>query len=108
MGFGVVTDRKVSQLKLPPLRDDLLSIGNWRSEMKCYLCELQAQQSEADQGEKLIDCPDCGTYKISNLVLKELTSKKLDYPKMRDELHRQRQFNATSLAEINTETAIWA
>lgn len=76
--------------------------------MKCYLCGLEAQQSEEDQGGELVNCPDCGSYKISGLVLKELGARKFNYPKMRDDLHRQRQFNATSVAEINTETAIWA
>ncbi|MCL6701202.1 hypothetical protein [Pseudomonas sp. T1.Ur] len=76
--------------------------------MKCYLCGLEAKQSEADQSGELVDCGDCGTYKISSLVLKELATKKFDYPKMRDDLHRQRQFNATSVAEINTESVIWA
>jgi hypothetical protein len=37
-----------------------------------------------------------------------LASRTFNYPKMRDDLHRQRQFNATSVAEINTQTAIWA
>jgi hypothetical protein len=76
--------------------------------MNCYLCGLEAQQSEQDQGGKLVVCSDCGTYKISGLVLKELGAKKFNYSEMRDDLHRQRQFNATSVAEINTETAIWA
>ncbi|WP_434562412.1 hypothetical protein J3P95_09425 [Pseudomonas sp. Z5-35] len=76
--------------------------------MKCYLCGLEAQQCEEDQGGERVDCADCGTYKISSLVLKELGTKNFNYPKMRDDLHRQRQFNATSVAEINTETAIWS
>ncbi|EJL03545.1 hypothetical protein PflQ2_1762 [Pseudomonas fluorescens Q2-87] len=40
-------------------------------------------------------------------MLKELGAKQIDYLKMREDLHRQRQDNATSIAEINTETAIW-
>ncbi|WP_411380062.1 hypothetical protein [Pseudomonas sp. MPB26] len=76
--------------------------------MNCYLCGLQAKQSEEDQGSELVDCSDCGTYKISSIVLRELGSKTFNYPKMRDDLHRQRQFNATAVAEINTQTAIWA
>ena len=75
--------------------------------MNCYLCGLQAR-SERDQDGELVDCSDCGTYRISSLVLKELRGKKFNYSEMRDDLHRQRQFNATSVAEINTETAIWA
>ncbi|WP_434703007.1 hypothetical protein J3P85_19095 [Pseudomonas sp. Z1-12] len=75
--------------------------------MNCYLCGLEAQQSEEGQKGELVNCADCGTYTISGLVLKELGTRKLNYPKMRDDLHRQRQFNATSVAEINTETAIW-
>ncbi|MBV4455492.1 MULTISPECIES: hypothetical protein [Pseudomonas] len=78
--------------------------------MNCYLCGLQAQaqQSGEDQGTELVDCSDCGTYRISSSVLKMLASRTFNYPKMRDDLHRQRQFNATSVAEINTQTAIWA
>jgi hypothetical protein len=76
--------------------------------MYCYLCGLEAQQYKQEQGGELVDCSDCGTYTISGLVLKELGAKKFNYPEMRDDLHRQRQFNATSVAEINTETAIWA
>ena len=75
--------------------------------MNCYLCGLEAR-SEQDGGGELVDCSDCGTYSISALVLKELRGKKFNYSEMRDDLHRQRQFNATSVAEINTETAIWA
>lgn len=75
--------------------------------MNCYLCGLEAKQAQRNQDDELIDCPDCGTYRISALVLKELEGKKFNYPKMRDDMHRQRQFNATSIAEINTETAIW-
>ncbi|WP_426113480.1 hypothetical protein [Pseudomonas sp. DSP3-2-2] len=75
--------------------------------MNCYLCGLEAQ-SEQYEGGELVDCSDCGTYRISGLVLKELRGKKFNYSEMRDDLHRQRQFNATSVAEINTETAIWA
>ncbi|MCF4997378.1 hypothetical protein GIW70_22275 [Pseudomonas syringae] len=76
--------------------------------MNCYLCGLKGQQSENYQDGELVSCSDCGTYKISNLVLKELKTRAFDFSKMRDDLHRQRQFNATSVAQINTETAIWA
>jgi hypothetical protein len=75
--------------------------------MNCYLCGLEARLEQAEDGE-LVDCSDCGTYRISGLVLKALNVKKFNYSEMRDDLHRQRQFNATSVAEINTETAIWA
>jgi len=74
--------------------------------MKCYLCGTEARSEQAKGGE-LVTCDDCGIYQISGLVLKELGAKKFDYSKMRDDLHRQRQFNATLVAEINTETAIW-
>ncbi|SEI43569.1 hypothetical protein SAMN03159495_0215 [Pseudomonas sp. NFR16] len=74
--------------------------------MKCYLCGLDAQQDMSPMG-KLVTCRDCGTYKISEIVLRELGSRKLNFSKMRDDLHRQRQYNATSVAEINSETAIW-
>ncbi|AZE90268.1 hypothetical protein C4J97_3575 [Pseudomonas orientalis] len=76
--------------------------------MNCYLCGMEAKQSGEGQGDRLVDCSDCGTYRISSLVLKELETKKFEFSKMRDDLHRQRQFNATSVAEINTETAIWS
>lgn len=76
--------------------------------MNCYVCGQEAQQATHDQGGEVVTCADCGVYAISGLVLKELGTKKFNYPKMRDDLHRQRQFNATSVAEINTETAIWA
>ncbi|MDQ0740771.1 putative Zn finger protein [Pseudomonas sp. W4I3] len=76
--------------------------------MNCYLCGLEAKQSDEGQSTKLVDCSDCGTYRISSLVLKELETRNFEFSKMRDDLHRQRQFNATSVAEINTETAIWS
>ncbi|MBV4484971.1 hypothetical protein HU727_005155 [Pseudomonas sp. SWRI153] len=75
--------------------------------MKCYLCGLDAQKTDEANGGQLIECSDCGTYRVSGLVLKELEVKAFNFPKMRDDLHRQRQFNATLVAEINTETAIW-
>jgi len=74
--------------------------------MNCYLCGTEARAEQA-QGGELVTCDDCGIYKISGLVLKELGAKKFNYSKMRDDLHRQRQFNSTLVAEINTETAIW-
>ncbi|WP_426160381.1 hypothetical protein [Pseudomonas sp. TSRC2-2] len=76
--------------------------------MKCYLCGLEAKVAEEAHGGELIDCSDCGIYRISGLVLKELTIKKINFTDMRDDLHRQRQFNSTEVAEINTETVIWA
>ncbi|WP_300629913.1 hypothetical protein [Pseudomonas sp.] len=76
--------------------------------MNCYLCGLEAKQSEDGERGELVDCSDCGTYRISRLVLKELETKTFEFSKMRDDLHRQRQYNATLVAEINTETAIWA
>lgn len=76
--------------------------------MKCYLCGLDAQKTDEAHGGQLVDCSDCGIYRVSGLVLKELGAKKFNFAMMRDDLHRQRQFNATSVAEINTETAIWA
>ncbi|WP_152632708.1 MULTISPECIES: hypothetical protein [Pseudomonas] len=75
--------------------------------MKCYLCGLEGQEAEPMSGGELVSCQDCGVYRISGLVLKELGAKQIDYLKMREDLHRQRQDNATSIAEINTETAIW-
>jgi hypothetical protein len=76
--------------------------------MKCYLCGLEAQKADEPQGGELVDCSDCGIYRVSGLVLKELGAKRFNFAMMRDDLHRQRQFNATLVAEINTETAIWA
>jgi len=76
--------------------------------MKCYLCGLEAQKTDEAHGSQLVDCADCGIYRVSGLVLKELGAKGFNFAKMRDDLHRQRQFNATLVAEINTETAIWA
>jgi len=76
--------------------------------MKCYLCALEAQKTDEAHGSQLVDCADCGIYRVSGLVLKELGAKGFNFAKMRDDLHRQRQFNATLVAEINTETAIWA
>lgn len=75
--------------------------------MKCYLCGIQAQKTDEAHGGQLVDCSDCGVYRVSGLVLKELGAKRFNFTEMRDDLHRQRQFNATSVAEINTETAIW-
>lgn len=59
--------------------------------MKCYLCDLDAQQVQSSQAGDLVKCRDCGTYKISELVLRELGPKKLNFSMMRDDLHRQRQ-----------------
>jgi predicted RNA-binding Zn-ribbon protein involved in translation (DUF1610 family) len=74
--------------------------------MQCFLCKLEAKGSEsADSVE--VNCPDCGQYQISHLVIKQLATRQLEYSKMRDDLHRQRQFNNTLMAEINTQTAIW-
>lgn len=76
--------------------------------MNCYLCGIEAQQSEQIEDGELVTCRDCGVYRITRLVLKELGPRSLSFSKMRDDLHRQRQYNSTSVAEINTETAIWA
>jgi hypothetical protein len=76
--------------------------------MNCYLCRLEAQQSEPTDDGKLVTCRDCGVYRITKLALKELGPRALNLSKMREDLHRQRQYNATSVAEINTETVIWA
>ena len=76
--------------------------------MKCFLCGMEAEEIEPSEDGKHVQCPDCGSYVISNRVLHELSSRRFDFSKMRDDLHRQRQFNATSTAQINTETAVWA
>jgi len=75
--------------------------------MQCYLCGLDAQNELSPMGE-LVTCRDCGTFKVSGIVLRKLRSRKLNFSKTRDDLHRQRQYNATTVAEINSETAIWA
>lgn len=75
--------------------------------MKCYLCGLEVRATEEAHGGELIDCADCGIYRISGLVLKELENKNIDFAIMRDGLHRQRQVDSTDVAEINTETVIW-
>lgn len=76
--------------------------------MNCYLCEREAELRESTQSGQVMVCRDCGEYLISNVVLREIKSRPLNFSKMRDDLHRQRQYNATSLAQINSETAIWA
>jgi ribosome-binding protein aMBF1 (putative translation factor) len=76
--------------------------------MNCYLCGLEAEQRETTQSGQVVVCRDCGEYMISDVVLRQLESRPLDFSKMRDDLHRQRQYNADSLAQINSETAIWA
>jgi hypothetical protein len=76
--------------------------------MNCYICGLEEQHSEAFDDGELVSCRDCGVYRITRLVLKELGPRALSLSKMPEELHRQRQCNATSVAEINTETVIWA
>ena len=76
--------------------------------MNCYLCGLESQKNERFERGELITCRDCGAYRISGAVLRELGPRLLNLERMRKDLHRQRQENATHLAEINTETAIWA
>ncbi|TDV51150.1 hypothetical protein EC919_10622 [Pseudomonas graminis] len=76
--------------------------------MNCYLCAIEAQQRESTQGGKVVVCRDCGEYLISDVVIRQLPSKPLNFSRMREDLHRQRQSNATSMAQINSETAVWA
>ncbi|MCF7531982.1 hypothetical protein [Pseudomonas petrae] len=76
--------------------------------MNCYLCQAEADQREPTQGGQVVVCRDCGEYLISDVVLRQLPSKPLNFSKMREDLHRQRQSNATSRAQINSETAVWA
>lgn len=49
--------------------------------MKCYLCGLEVRATEEAHGGELIECADCGIYRISGLVLKELGNKKIDFAK---------------------------
>ncbi|MBD8598789.1 hypothetical protein [Pseudomonas sp. CFBP 8772] len=76
--------------------------------MNCYLCGIEAEQRESAQGGKVVICRDCGGYVISDVVLRQLASKPLNFSKMREDLHHQRQSNATSMAQINSDTAVWA
>ena len=76
--------------------------------MNCYLCQTEAEQRESTQSGQVVVCRDCGDYLISDVVLRQLESRPLNFSKMRDDLHRQRQYNATSMAQVNSETAIWA
>ena len=76
--------------------------------MNCYLCDLEAEQRESTQSGQVVVCRDCGEYLISDVVLRQLASKPLDFSGMREDLQRQRQSNATSMAQINSETAVWA
>lgn len=76
--------------------------------MNCYLCELEAEQRESTQGGQVVVCRDCGEYVISEVVLRQLASKPIKFSRMREDLHRQRQSNVASLAQINSETAVWA
>lgn len=75
--------------------------------MNCYLCGLEAKELQSDGHGQHVDCPDCGDYVISNLVKRELGGRQIDYVRLRGDMHRQRQVNATSTAQINTETVIW-
>lgn len=75
--------------------------------MNCYLCGMTARElGTQDQGEHL-DCPDCGEYTISGVVRRELGTRRIDYALMREDMHRQRQANATSVAHIDSESVIW-
>ena len=76
--------------------------------MNCYLCGLESQKRHTTPDGERVVCRDCGEYDISSVVLRELKGRPLNFSKMRDDLHRQRQYNATAVAEINSETAIWA
>jgi hypothetical protein len=76
--------------------------------MKCYLCGLQVQQQERHEGGEEVTCRDCGVYRISAAILRSLGPRQLNFAKMREDLHRQRQANAALVADVNSETAIWA
>lgn len=75
--------------------------------MNCYLCKMEARDCGTDTDGRHVDCPDCGEYVISNIVIRQLATRSLDFPHMRADMHMQRQADATSVAMINSETAIW-
>ena len=76
--------------------------------MNCYVCGIEVQSMErSDDGEQ-VTCRDCGVYRISAAVLREAGSKPLSLVGMREDLHRQRQIDSKLVAQINSETAIWA
>lgn len=76
--------------------------------MNCYLCGQAARELGADQDGQHIACPDCGEYAISSIVRRELGKRSIDRGPMREDMHRQRQSNATLVAHINSETVIWS
>jgi len=76
--------------------------------INCYLCGTDAEVVRADEQGQQVSCVECGEYVISNIVVRELQHKSLDFPAMRDDLHRQRQYNATVIARIDSESAKWS
>lgn len=75
--------------------------------MNCYLCGMTVRDLDAHHNGEHLDCPDCGEYTISGVVRRELSAREIDYPRMREDMHRQRQANATSVAHIDSESVIW-
>ncbi|MBD1552272.1 hypothetical protein [Pseudomonas typographi] len=75
--------------------------------MKCYLCGMNAQPLSDSAAGQVVQCPDCGEYRVSQEVLRELNERQFDYLPMREALHRQRQTQASVLADINSLNAIW-
>ena len=75
--------------------------------MNCYVCGQPARQLGTDHDGEHIACPECGEYTISNAVRRELGERMIDAGRLREDLHRQRQSNATLVAHINSETVVW-
>jgi predicted RNA-binding Zn-ribbon protein involved in translation (DUF1610 family) len=76
--------------------------------MNCYLCRMEAHDCGSDTDGQHVNCPDCGEYVISRIVIRQLGTQSLDYAEMREHMHMQRQSDATLVATINSETAIWS
>lgn len=76
--------------------------------MNCYLCKMEARDLGTDTDGQHVDCPDCGEYVISRIVIRQLGTQALDFAHMREDMHMQRQADATRVATINSETAIWS
>jgi hypothetical protein len=69
---------------------------------------MEARDCGTDTDGQHVDCPDCGEYVISRIVIRQLGAQSLDYAYMREHMHMQRQSDATAVATINSETAIWS
>ncbi|RMW09898.1 hypothetical protein ALP03_00058 [Pseudomonas amygdali pv. tabaci] len=76
--------------------------------MNCYICGVEAEAAYPYDGGERVTCRDCGVYQITDAVLRELGPRQLSLVGMREDLHRQRQIDAKLVADINTETVIWA